>query len=145
MIIIPQLDIAEMLLEEGVVQQGQVFLDYRPAWSEIGQQFDTSVTVRLTTGTSNPRWARDNLAITIHVSGRNRQHIEQVETLAYQIYNHLVGHPTVTRGDYVYTQFNSVAFPQLVGYEDNSMPLYTCSISLVREAQVKEGNRDPLC
>lgn len=141
----PNEDILLELLDAGIVANGEVFLDYLPTWSEIGANTNIVTAIKLTTGISNPRWARDNITISIRVSGRNRQDLVAARTKTNEIYNFLVGKDTFQRGDYVYTQFNSVVFPNLIGYQDNSAPLFVCSISLVREAQVKEGNRDPLC
>jgi len=96
-------------------------------------------------GTSNPRWARDNFLFTFQIMGADRSQMNAVRQKIWEIYNFFVGKPSFVIGDYAYMQFNSINAPTFVGYQENSKPLFTCSVSLVRESQVQEGNRDPIC
>lgn len=140
----PVQDIRSTLITEGIVTSSQIYFDFLPDASTVSDTNFVSTVIQ-TGGNSNPRWLRDDIFLTIQVMGKDRSTTEESRNKIWEMYNALVGRPTFQLGNYVYTQFNSVNIPTFVGYQENSKPLYTCSISVVREAQVKEGNRDPLC
>lgn len=142
--ITPVQDIRDTLIADGLVASDQIYFDFLPDPS-TNANYNVIATVVQTGGSSNPRWLRDEVFLSIQVMGKSRSDTEASRNKIWELYNALIGRNTFQVGDYVYTQFNSTTIPTFVGYQDNSKPLYTCSISVVREAQVKEGNREPLC
>lgn len=139
----PSQAIAEYLLEEGLVNQGSVFVDFHPDLSTISTDFITLV--RMVAAVPNPRWARDNITVTIQVAGQKQQNLIQCRNHIWEVFNKLLGSPNLDLDGYTYFQFTSQEMPNLVGYLENGQPLYTASVSFVREAQTKEGNRDVIC
>ena len=136
----PSQEIAEYLLAQGLVQSGQVFVDHAPIIENLNVDFYT--VVRLVAGVPNPRWARDNITVAIQVMGANQSQLITCRDQIWNIYNHLLGADNIEQDGYTYFQFTSQEIPNFVGYLENAKPLYTSSISFVREAQTKEGNRD---
>lgn len=143
--ITPSQDIRETLIADGLVSQEQIYFDFLPDPQTAYGNPNIVATVLQTGGNSNPRWLRDEIFLSIQVIGKDRNQVGECRNKIWELYNALLGRPTFIKGDYAYLQFNSVNTPTFVGYQENSKPLFTCSISLVRESQVKEGNRDPLC
>lgn len=141
--ITPVEDLRTVLISENLAEPNQIFFDFLPDPNQVNQ--DLVYSLIMTAGTSSPRWARDEVFISIRVACKDRSMTAQGRNKIWEVYNALLGRNHFQVGNYVYTQFNSVQIPTFVGYQENSRPLYTCSISLVRESQVVEGNRQPLC
>ena len=137
--------LADILIDDGLLENGNVFVDNRPEWTSVNPDYDVITILRMTTAQPNPRWLRDTITCTIQVMGRTNQDQLEARNHTWDVFNKLLGRDTFTRDNYTYLQFVSQEMPTFVGYLENGTPLYTCSITFVREAQVKEGNRDVLC
>lgn len=138
-------DIRQVVLDDALVPEQQLFAYQLPDPNADGIKQPFVVNIVQTGDAINPRWARDEYVMSFQVFGADRGQFNPCKQKIWEIFNKFVGRDTFTIGDYSYMQFNSTNAPTFVGYQENSKPLFTCSVSLVRESQVREGNRDPIC
>lgn len=141
----PQESIAKHLINEGVLSTGEVFLDYMPDFDDLSTSPNIITSIKMITGNSNPKWMRDDITLVIQVLGRNRLQTQPASTLAYEVFNKLLGADNLEIDGYTYFRFIAPSgMPRFIDYMEDGKPLYTMSISLVREAQVAEGNRETI-
>lgn len=138
----PSQGIANYLLNESVVNSGEIFIDYAPEISELPNIPNYITIVRMVSGNSNPVWMRDEVDIVVQVVGATREQTIASKDQAYSVYNKLLGAYNISLNGYTYYRFiSNSGMPVLATYLDNQKPLYTMSFSFVREAQIAEGNR----
>ena len=136
-------DIRQYLIDENVVEESHLFAYEMPDTSITGN--DYNATLLEVSRNPNPRYTRDEVVISIQVMGGSRGNMRLAQETINNIFNKLLGNSTIYVGTNAYYQFNSTSAPRLVGYQDNSKPFFTCSLSLVRESTVDEGNRNIIC
>ena len=136
----PPQEIAQYLLNEGVANTGEIFVDNKPEIDTLPSDYIT--VVRMINGTPNPRWLRDDITIKIHVIGASNAQTVVSRDHIWSVYNKLLGAYNIELNGYVYFRFISNEMPNFVGYVENGKPLYAASFSFVREAQAPEGNRE---
>ncbi|WP_290738417.1 hypothetical protein [Haliea sp.] len=137
----PSQEIAQYLINEGDATLGRVYVDNIPLQSELQNDPDYILVVRMINGTPNPRFLRDDITIVMQVVCYKRDKITQARDYAWSVYNKLLGAYNIELNGYTYFQFTSQQMPNLVSIDSESS-LYTSTLSFVREAQNKEGNRD---
>jgi hypothetical protein len=137
----PPQEIAQYLVTEGDATMGEIFVDNIPSENELQNDPDYILIVRMIAGVPNPRWARDNITIRLQVVNYKRTTLTQARDYIWGVYNKLLGAYNIELNGYTYFQFTSQEMPNLVSI-DGEKSLYTSSLSFVREAQTKEGNRD---
>ena len=139
----PDESIVEYLISEGVLATGEVFLDSMPDFSDLNTQPDLIKVAKMINGDPNPRWMWDDITLVIQIRGYNKTQIQPCKTKIFEIFNKLIGSDNIEINGYIYSRFISPSgFPKFVGYLDDGEPLFTMSISFVREALVAEGNRE---
>lgn len=143
MYIPPLRHLLEILIEDGAAESGTIFAYELPDPKQLDKNF--TIALLQTGGASNPRYTRDNINLVIQVMGSDRSQMDICRNKIYDLYNALLGRSSFEKDNYTYLQFNSTNMPTFVGYQENSKPLFTCSLSLVRESLVSEGNREPIC
>lgn len=136
-------DIRQLLIDQNLVTSNRIFGYEMPDTNITGN--DYNITILSVNEIPNPRYARNEVTITIQALGSSRANMRLTQSKIEDIFKYLLGHPTIYIGDNSYYNFNSTVAPRLVGYKENSKPLFTCSLSLVRESQVDEGNRETIC
>lgn len=139
----PLRHLLEILIEDGAADTDTIFAYELPDPTSVNKNF--TIALIQTAGNSNPRYTRDNIFLTIQVMGKDRGQMDICRNKIYDLYNALLGRSSFEKDNYTYLQFNSTNMPTFVGYQENSKPLFTCSLSLVRESLVSEGNREPIC
>lgn len=136
-------DLRQYLIDNEVVDASSTFGYEMPDTFNTGN--DYNITLLEVSDDPNPRFTRNELAISIQVMASNRANMRVAREKINEIFYFLVGKPAIYIGNNSYYNFNSTVAPRLVGYRENSKPFFTCSLSLVRESQVDEGNRETIC
>lgn len=123
-----------------------------PAHIVIGmkQQFASrhngiQVVLNVAAAIANPKWLRDEYTLSIQVYGQDSTYIQQCEQMIDKAVKSLLGVPTRYINDSAYVQFNSSQLPAFVGYLDNSIPIYSATVSFVVEGLTDETYRKALC
>lgn len=137
----PSQELAQYLVNEGDATMGEIFVDNIPSKKELKSNPDYILVVRMLTGVPNPRWLRDDITVSLQVINYKRSTLTQARDYLWGVYNKLLGAYNIELNGYTYFQFTSQEMPNLVSI-DSETSLYTSSLSFVREAQTKEGNRD---
>lgn len=138
----PSDEIAQYLINEGTVNNGEIFVDMHPDMSEVNA--DVITIVRMVGGIPNPRWTRDDINIVIQTMGSRKQDLVATRDLLWSVYNKLLGAYNIELNGYTYFRFISNQMPNFVTFLENGEPIYTSSLSFVREAQAAEGNRETI-
>lgn len=136
-------DLRQYLIDNEVVDASSTFGYEMPDTFNTGNNYN--IALLEVSDDPNPRFTRNELAISIQVMASNRANMRVAREKINEIFYFLVGKPAIYIDNNSYYNFNSTVAPRLVGYRENSKPFFTCSLSLVRESQVDEGNRETIC
>lgn len=136
-------DLRQYLIDNNIVLEKDIFGYEMPDTNRTKN--DYNITLLEVNDDPNPRFTRNELSISIQVMASNRANMRVAREKINEVFYYFLGKPAIYIGNNSYYNFNSTVAPRLVGYRENSKPFFTCSLSLVRESQVDEGNRETIC
>lgn len=141
-------DLANHFLSQNWVEPNSMFTEAEPSFEELADALggadnvpDIIHSVLVTSGTENPKWTRGTYFLAIRVRGRSRAFNKQSRDRCVDLFNELVGVPTIQVGTNLYSQINASEVPRFSGYFEGSEPIFQFLISVVRESTVDIGNR----
>lgn len=102
---------------------------------------DYQVVVKLSTGTINPKWARDRWFVVFQVVGKDRSAYLKCQTLIQQIADDLNGKSSFKIRDKVYVHPQINVAPTFIRSTELSEPLFTFTLDVHTDYIEDNGNR----